>query len=211
MRRGVYSLVLDDDVIEAIDGMAYSLGTSRSRLINQILAERVSLVTPEKRMEDIFSRIEKLMFEECYQIQERQSDSLMYIKSPIRYKYRPTVRYSVELFRNSSQGLGRLKVSLRTQNQSLLRLVYQFFILWAEVENRYLEGNPVHSVEPIRYTRVFRSVKPGVDVADAISGYIHTFDTALKWYFKSSDDPKAAEAVVDSTYRDYYRGGASIS
>ena len=41
MKKSVYSIVLADDVVEAIDEMAYSLGTSRSNLINQILAERV--------------------------------------------------------------------------------------------------------------------------------------------------------------------------
>ena len=41
MKRSVYSLVLMDDVIKAVDEQAYRLGTSRSNLINQILAERL--------------------------------------------------------------------------------------------------------------------------------------------------------------------------
>lgn len=48
MNKSVYSLVLADDVVEAIDRLAYSMNTSRSNLINQILAERVQLLTPEK-------------------------------------------------------------------------------------------------------------------------------------------------------------------
>ena len=47
MKKSVYSLVLMDDVVEAIDELAYSMNTSRSNLINQILAARVSLLTPE--------------------------------------------------------------------------------------------------------------------------------------------------------------------
>ena len=38
MKKSVYSLVLADDVIEAIDNLAYQMNTSRSNLINQILA-----------------------------------------------------------------------------------------------------------------------------------------------------------------------------
>ena len=38
-----------DDVIRAVDEQAYRLGTSRSNLINQILAEHLSCVTPEMR------------------------------------------------------------------------------------------------------------------------------------------------------------------
>ena len=36
MKKSVYSLVLMDDVVKAIDDMAYKLNTSRSNLINQI-------------------------------------------------------------------------------------------------------------------------------------------------------------------------------
>ena len=39
MNKSVYSLVLADEVVEAIDRMAYSMNTSRSNLINQILAD----------------------------------------------------------------------------------------------------------------------------------------------------------------------------
>ncbi len=210
MKRSVYSLVLSDDVIEAIDNMAYSLGTSRSNLINQILAEKVSLVTPEKRMQNIFSEIKRLMFEECYQIQERQSDSLMNIKSSIRYKYRPTVKYSVELFRNVNQGIGQLKVTFRTQNQALLELVYQFFNIWASVENKYLKNATVCSIEPSRYVRVFQSIPHNLDVATYISKYIHTFDTALKQYFSNIDNLELATAIVENIYKEYFNSGMVI-
>ena len=53
MSKSVYSLVLSDDVVAQIDCAAYALGTSRSNLINQVLAEYVSLITPEKRRKDI--------------------------------------------------------------------------------------------------------------------------------------------------------------
>ena len=35
--KSVYSLVLSDDVVAAVDRAAYGLGTSRSNLINQLL------------------------------------------------------------------------------------------------------------------------------------------------------------------------------
>ena len=57
MGKSVYSLVLMDEVVDAIDQMAYRNNTSRSNLINQILAEHVSLATPEKRMKDVLSLI----------------------------------------------------------------------------------------------------------------------------------------------------------
>jgi metal-responsive CopG/Arc/MetJ family transcriptional regulator len=205
LKRSVYSLVLNEDVIEAIDKMAYSLGTSRSNLINQILAEKVSLVTPEKRMDSIFGQIKELMFEDCYQIQERQSDSLMCIRSSVKYKYRPTVKYSVELFRNTNDGIGRLKVNFRTQNQMLLQLIDNFFHLWANLETTRLKKDITYSIEVGKYTRVFKNTNTN-DVGVAISDYIHIFDIALKQYFRSPNDIE----LVRNIYQEYIANGVVI-
>ena len=61
MKKNVYSLVLSDAVIAGIDRMAYSMGMSRSALINKILAEQISYVTPEMRINYIFGELEALM------------------------------------------------------------------------------------------------------------------------------------------------------
>ena len=50
-----------DDVVEAIDRLAYERNTNRSNLINQILAEIVNFVTPEMRMRDIFTQLENIL------------------------------------------------------------------------------------------------------------------------------------------------------
>ena len=54
MKKNMYSLMLAEDVIRAIDDLAEEKGTNRSNLVNQILAEYVSLKTPEKRVQNIF-------------------------------------------------------------------------------------------------------------------------------------------------------------
>ena len=47
MHRSVYSIVLSDDVVREVDKLAYSLKTSRSALINQILADYCLLYTSD--------------------------------------------------------------------------------------------------------------------------------------------------------------------
>lgn len=205
LKRSVYSLVLSDDVIEAIDNLAYSLNTSRSNLINQILAEKVSLITPEKRIKNIFEEITNSMVEECYQIQAQQSDTLLSIRSSIKYKYRPTVRYLVEIFRNSNQGIGQLKVSFRTQNQVLLQLVDDFFNVWVSLEEKYLKDDIPYSIESGRFIRVFNSTNSEVGLA--ISEYIRTFDTSLKLYFTNSKDLTS----IENTYKQYLSNGILIA
>lgn len=212
MKKSVYSIVLMDDVVEAVDRMAYSMNTSRSNLINQILAEKVSCITPEKRMKNIFEQIENLMNDSCYQIQSQQSDAMMYIKSPLRYKYRPTVRYSVELHRNPYDSLGKLKVSFRTQSQQLIDEVTKFFMLWAETEKKYIgslfpEGIPF-IIQNGRYERKFTAMSGNEkDSGTAIAAYIRIIDKCLKLYFSDCEDIINS---VSNIYASYINGSSLI-
>ena len=61
MKKSVYSLVLMDDVIRAVDEKASQLGTSRSNLINQILAQHLSCITPEMRIQEIFDSMNEMV------------------------------------------------------------------------------------------------------------------------------------------------------
>ena len=53
MKKTLYSLMLNEEVVREIDRMAHRMGTNRSALINQILADYTSVVTPERRIENI--------------------------------------------------------------------------------------------------------------------------------------------------------------
>lgn len=61
MKKTLYSLMLSDDVMREIDLLAHKMGTNRSSLVNRILAEHVSVRTPEQQANDIFSGIEQLL------------------------------------------------------------------------------------------------------------------------------------------------------
>ena len=58
MKKSMYSLMLSEQVVEAIDRLALEQNTNRSRLINEILADYLSLMTPEKHIADVFRSIE---------------------------------------------------------------------------------------------------------------------------------------------------------
>ena len=98
--------MLSDEVVAEVDRLAHRLGTNRSNLINQILAEHVNLVTPERRINDIFSAIEQLMTPSRELVPFVSPNALtMSLKSSLEYKYRPTVKYEVELYRGSKSDL----------------------------------------------------------------------------------------------------------
>lgn len=179
MKKNVYSLVLSEDVIAAVDRLAYQHSTNRSNMINQILAEYVSYVTPEKRMQQILKQVEALLNgQDTFQVMlGNSSDSMLSLRSALSYKYNPTVRYSVELYRNgSASGLatpagmadnpavGVLKVSLRTQNANLILTMQRFYELWIRLEQHYLGAGSASSAGGRSYTveggRMTRELRP---------------------------------------------------
>lgn len=218
MKKSIYSLVLSDDVVNAIDRLAEKNGTSRSNLINQILAEHVSLVTPEMQNRDIFSSMEKLM-DETFQILNQPSDSMFSVRSHLRYKYRPTIRYQLDLSHETgADAVGILKISLRTQNRQLIELLSGFFSLWEKLEDHYITGALGHR---IRYRsedgKLLRELYhpanlpacSGEDVGNAIADYIRMIDDCIKTYFANLEQPDDSLAsIVEDEYRSWLgRGG----
>ena len=101
MKKTLYSLMLNDEVVREVDALAHSLGTNRSNLINQILAEYVNYTTPERRINDVLSAISELMAPSRELVPFFAPNSFsMSLKSSLEYKYRPTVKYEVELYRS---------------------------------------------------------------------------------------------------------------
>jgi len=207
MAKTVYSLVLNDEVVREIDKLAYREGTNRSGMINRILAEYVSYTTPEMQVKEIFSSLERILTGgPTFRLLLQPSDSMISLRSALTYKYNPTVRYSVELYRGSYPVIGELRVSLRSQNAGLLMILVEFFRLWARIE-----GCSECSITEGRYARKLRlreGYYPDTDtLGHFIAGYINLLDSAMKDFFSSLDDPAYAARLVERRYIDYYSSG----
>ncbi len=211
MKKNVYSLVLSEDVVHEIDKMAYRQGTNRSNLVNQILAEYASLITPERRISHLLSEVRR-HFEKAagFQLPAATAGG-MTLRTALQYKYNPTVRYSLELSRDN-QSVGTLRVSLRTQNSRLIMAMVNFYGLWDTVETAFL-GRQQSMVDGERYLRVLVLQSTGPQglllgseaLGELIADYIATFDAALKFYF-SAPEPQspAVRQQVERLYREYY-------
>ncbi len=206
MKKTLYSLMLSEDVVREVDALAHRLGTSRSNLINQILAEYVDYTTPERRINDIFSAMEQLISPSRDLVPFFAPNSLsMSLKSSLEYKYRPTVKYEVELYRSGEDSIGQLTVAFRTQSAGLISAMTEFFRLWKRIEDAHLASR---LTVPVRYAlyegKFIRSIAvPDKDctaqeLAQAISGYIELFDKLLKGYLGGSLDAHAVEAAYYS-------------
>ena len=211
MKKTVYSLVLSEDVVREIDKLATRRGTNRSNMVNQILAEYTSLITPEKRMSHLLSEVRRHLEEAAgFQLPEGSSAGIMNLRTALQYKYNPTVRYSLELSRDS-QSIGTLRVSLRTQNTRLILAMVNFYSLWDAVESRLL-GQQQSYIDGERYLRVLMLQSPAPQglllgseaLGERIADYIVTFDTALKLYFSQTEpEDRQMRSAVERLYLDY--------
>ncbi len=193
MAKSVYSVVLSDEVVAEIDRLAYAEGTSRSKLIDRVLAEYAGCDTQSRRMTDIFSCIEEMARPlRQFRLLMTPSDELFQLKSAVPYKYNPTVKYAVELYEGDSAAMGEVRVSVRTQSGALLAALHRFFLLWAGLEQEgFAQGDELeYEIDEGKYTRRLRPM-PGaqsVQVGEAIAGYIRLFDRALQAYFDRLGD-----------------------
>ena len=217
MKKNMYSLMLAEDVIREIDKLATENNTNRSNLVNQILAEYVSLTTPEKHVRNIFDIIESMMENRGnFMLYSQPNDLTMSIKSSLKYHYRPTIRYEVEMYRTPKETIGQLKILFRTQSPELLVELTQFFKIWMQLETVYIKH--FFTKDAISYTldngKFFRTFAVPNDsdyteeqTGNAIAHYIATFDEMLKAYL--SDEYPTAEAL-EKRYLQYLNSGVQI-
>lgn len=213
MKKSVYSLVLMDAVVEKVDRLAYAMHTNRSNMINQILAEYCSMVTPEQRMKSTLEQLQDLLGEIGFQPMLQPTASMLTVRSALNFKYNPSVRYRVELFRKLEPEFGQLQVQLRTQNQELIHYVHEFELVWANLEQHYL-GEPRSSVENGRFFRNLR-YQPAFEnqaelLGEAIGNYVRYFDRALKHYFACLDQPQRVERQVEQMMQQYIEAGKPV-
>ena len=206
MKKTLYSLMLNDEVVHEVDLLAHRLGTNRSALINRILAEYVNYTTPERRINDVFSAIEQLMGPGSDLVPFFAPNTYsMSLKSSLEYKYRPTVKYEVQLFRGEQENIGELSVVFRTQSTALISVMTEFFRLWKGIEDAHLApliGQKQHyALYDGRFTRSISA--PDRDcttdqLASALSEYIKLFDRLMKAYVSGRLSAHEVEAAYYS-------------
>lgn len=191
MRKNMYSLILSEEVVREIDRLAYESGMNRSSFIDGVLAEYCRMVTPEMRIKNIFERVLELCEGTRFLPSKEPNSGTMTLRTSLEYKYHPTVKYDVQLFRKRGHAFGQLRVGLRTQNEQLLRVLGDFFNLFALIEEKYspegVSRKGVYSFDGTKFIRTL--ILPEAreydasEVADAINDYVLMLDGMLNSYF----------------------------
>lgn len=207
MSKSIYSLVLSDGVVDAVDTLAAASGMSRSAMVNRILAERVAYTTPEMRLEEILEALTRSM-NSAFMLSEKPSGGTLSARTSLKYRYKPTVKYSVEIFSENGKRAGEMKVSFRTQNAQLIDDLTGFFKCWAALEQRYiadrLSEDILYTISEGHFTRTL-NMPPG-NISDdslgtAVADYMAMFDGAMKEYFLKLPDTDTAQRETELFYR----------
>ena len=217
MKKTMYSLMLAEEVVREIDRLAAEKGTNRSNLINQILAEYVSLTTPEKHVSNIFDFIENMIGKmDGFLLHAQPNDMTMSIKSSLQYHYRPTIRYEVEMYRMPDSTIGQLKIIFRTQSPELLVGLTRFFKLWMRLEDIYIKqyfpkDAIRYGMENGKFLRTF-AIPNDLEyseeqIANAISNYIATFDEILKSFLA---EKYSSTQEMEQCYLAYLNSGVLL-
>ena len=223
MERSVYSIVLMDDVVKAIDQMAYEQNTSRSNLINQLLAEEAMLITPEMRMKNIFDKMIDAMEDyKKFQVNLQPSDYCISIRSVMEYKYNPTIRYFIELYRTGERAMGQLKITSRTKSSELQDYLYEFFTFFSKMEQIYMskyfpqrlishftnegEGRFVRELTLIEEQRDL----PTDAIALGMGDYVQMLDGLLGIYLTHLNDLTLGKREIEKTYTKYLNSNPTL-
>ena len=214
MSKSVYSLVLNDEVVDIIDRMARINGLSRSNMIEKILADGVGYETPEKRAFSVFEEIERLINESrSMRYLSQPSQYMASIMSALDYRYNPAIKYSVELF-PSSDHLGQLKVTLRTQNVILINLISDFYTFYTYLEKKYYNPNAMFIYDGAKFTRLFDFPKVNItskELAEKLTEYVKHFDELLNVYFNNlATEEKRLLYIVEKRYLELKNGAIII-
>ena len=187
MGKSLYSLILSDEVVSRVDRLASRQGVNRSQLVNRILAEYCSLVTPEKRVESVLDAVNRLMTDGDGELAPffTPNQTAMFLKTSLEYRYRPTVRYDLKLLLEPRDGtIGELSVTFRTTSEELLALADRYFRLRIQAETlAHPENPPAFTLSPGKLTRAIPAPPEGTEpeeFAARISEYVRLLDRDMK-------------------------------
>lgn len=215
MSKSLYSLILNDEVVARIDREAQRSGGNRSGLINEILADYVSYVTPEQHIERVFGALSNYICKGVEILNSSKAHTIA-MKSALQLKYRPSVTYEVELYRTGSGGIGELKINCRSGSEEVLTNLYRFMQKWIEMEERFVlaifpDRNVEYYLEGCKFRRIFHLAGEGKisdeKLSKNIGEYIMLLDKAMKKFlYEESGD----FTDVEKEYLEYLNKGIII-
>jgi len=201
-----------DDMMRRLRMMSHDRGVPVNDLIDQALGDFLSFQETGINLFDIINSIENHLSSAKHFITDADlCNYAISVKSPIRYVYRPELKYRIAISQNDRVSIGKMSVALRTNDINTLRCFLAFINLWISLEDKYI--SPRERIEYVSDAGYFerkvylpaneRHIN-GQAIGEAISDYISAFDQLLKHYFARSEN---SEPDIERIYRELAQNG----
>jgi len=201
-----------DSVMRRLQVMSNEKDVPVDDLINQALGDFLSFHETGVNLFDIINSIENHLASAKHFVTDVDLyNYAISVKSPIRYVYRPELKYQITVSQSDSISIGKMSVALRTNDIDTSRRFMAFVNLWIGLEEKYISSR--EQIEYISYAGYFgrKVYLPASDrhisgqaIGEAISDYISAFDQLLKYYFARTE---ISGLEIEKLYRDLARNG----
>lgn len=192
----IYSIIVEDDLMEQVDRVAYKKGMSRSQIVNEMITEYLNLVTPEYKINQVMEQIAKRIhiMNEIQYVSESKGNSIQ-CRATVAYKYNPKIRYMLELSGKDMNKMATLNIISRTQNTEFYTHLLKFFSIVETIEKleqigfrRYsikrspfkMEGNRI--IRDFYYDWMHEDLSIE-EISNFLSNYIEMLNHSMNAYF----------------------------
>ena len=206
------SILIRQERMAAFRGLALERAMPVSDIVQEALDEYLLARTGGVPFLDMFRSMENAMRSAAQFVTSADPTGLILcVKSPIRYVYRPELKYEVRVTRNDGTSLGKFSVILRSRDMDILKRFSGFVSLWVALEREYLPKNRAGQMAYATDTGYFsRQIyypaaaghSDGQAIGAAISSYICVFDELFKVYFRQQDDGYGIEKLYLARRKD---------
>jgi len=207
-----------DSMMRRLQVMSNERDVPVNDLIDQALGDFLSFHETGINLFDIINSIENHLTSAKHFVTDVDLyNYAISVKSPIRYVYRPELKYQINVSQIDRISIGKMSVALRTNDMNTLRCFMAFINLWINLEEKYI--SPRERIEYISDVGYFErkvylpandwqtvSVRQisGQVIGEAISDYISAFDQLLKNYFTRTE---ISGSEIEKMYRDLVQNG----
>jgi len=206
------SIRILEEIMLKLRGLALERAVPVSDIVHEALGEYLLTRTNDVNLFDVIHSIENAMNRADQFMTSFDPEGLaIFIKSPIRYIYRPELKYEIRVVRDNKVSIGTLGVVLRSHDMDTIKHFSGFINLWIELERKYLLRNRAEQITYVTDTGYFcRQIyypetaeqRDGQSIGDAISRYIYVFDELLKQYFNHRSGGYGIEKLYLSRLKD---------
>ena len=196
------NIIIIRELMDEMRRVSVERDISVSDIVHEAIREFLYYRNTGANLFDIINGIEKSINKTGhFTVNSDLNNFAVSIKSPLRYIYRPELKYEIKIIRSGEKTAGKINVNLRSRDIDTLNSFSDFVGLWIKLENKYSSKKKIGNTEYIIDVGYFgRNIKlPSAGESEnagvCVSDYINAFDELYKYYFTHPNSYREIENI----------------